>query len=100
MSSLSARRDARPVLIRFLLVVGLVAVNAAIGLRYQRLPLTLVLAAAGGELPECLGQDPPPAAKLEKCGILPATQSRTVTGREAVKGLEAAARAGRGGDAR
>jgi len=59
-----------------------------------------LLAAAGGELPECLGQDPPPAAKLEKCGILPSTQSRTVTGREAVKGLEAAARAGRGGDAR
>jgi len=53
-----------------------------------------------GELPECLSEERPSPSSLEKCGILPATTSRTVSGREAVQGLEAAARAGRGGDAR
>lgn len=59
-----------------------------------------LLAAEGGDLPECLAEERPPASSLEKCGILPSTTSRTVSGREAVEGLEAAARAGRGGDAR
>lgn len=59
-----------------------------------------LLAGGGGDLPECLSEERPAPSSLEKCGILPATTSRTVTGREAVEGLEAAARAGRGGDAR
>ena len=36
----------RPVLARLLLVLGLVAINVAVGLQWQRLPLTLILAAA------------------------------------------------------
>jgi tetratricopeptide (TPR) repeat protein len=59
-----------------------------------------LVAVGGGPLPDCLGEERPPAASLEKCGILPATTSRTVSGREVVRGLEAAALAGRGGDAR
>lgn len=48
MLSLSSRRDSWSLLIRLLLVLGLVAANAVIGLKYQRLPLSLVLAAAAG----------------------------------------------------
>ena len=59
-----------------------------------------LLAAEGGELPDCLVEERPSASTLEKCGILPSTTSRTVSGRETVEGLEAAARAGRGGDGR
>jgi tetratricopeptide (TPR) repeat protein len=62
--------------------------------------LVALLAAGGGLLPDCLGEERPSPASLEKCGILSATTSRTVTGREVVRGLEAAARVGRGGDAR
>ncbi|HQR46629.1 MAG TPA: hypothetical protein PK598_11535, partial [Thermoanaerobaculia bacterium] len=59
-----------------------------------------LLAGGGRDLPECLTDERPAASSLEKCGILPATSSRTVSGREAVQALDAAARAGRGGDAR
>ena len=48
MLGLSSLRDSRPVLVRLLLVIGLMVANAAVGLRWQRLPLTLVLAAAAG----------------------------------------------------
>jgi tetratricopeptide (TPR) repeat protein len=58
------------------------------------------LLAGGRGLPECLAEERPSATSLSKCGILPATSSRTLTGREAVRGLMAAARAGRGGDGR
>lgn len=61
---------------------------------------TALLVSGGAPLPECLGEERPAPASLEKCGILPVTMSRTVSGRELVLGLEAAARAGRGGDSR
>ena len=59
-----------------------------------------LLAGRGRPLPDCIGEERPSPVSLEKCGILPATTSRTVSGRETVRGLEAAALAGRGGDAR
>ncbi|MGE5344486.1 MAG: tetratricopeptide repeat protein [Acidithiobacillales bacterium] len=59
-----------------------------------------LLVAGGRPLPECLSAEKPAPASLDKCGILPATTSRAVSGREMVRGLEAAARAGRGGDSR
>ncbi len=59
-----------------------------------------LLVAGGRPLPDCLSRERPTPAALDKCGILRATTSRTVSGREMVRGLEAAARAGRGGDAR
>lgn len=59
-----------------------------------------LLASGGAPLPDCLAEEHPSSASLEKCGILPATTSRTLNGREAAVGLAAAARAGRGGDAR
>ncbi len=59
-----------------------------------------LLASGSAPLPDCLAEERPSPASLEKCGILPATASRTLSGREAVSGLAVAARAGRGGDAR
>jgi hypothetical protein len=59
-----------------------------------------LLASGDGPLPDCLAEERPSPASLEKCGILPGTASRTLSGREAVSGLAASARAGRGGDAR
>ena len=59
-----------------------------------------VLSSGGSPLPECLADERPSAASLEKCGILPATTARTLSGREAVRGLMASARAGQGGGAR
>ncbi|MFI5182570.1 MAG: tetratricopeptide repeat protein [Thermoanaerobaculia bacterium] len=59
-----------------------------------------LLANGGAPLPDCLAEERPSAASLEKCGILPGATSRTLSGREAVSGLGAAAKAGRGGDSR
>ena len=56
-----------------------------------------VLSSGGSPLPECFAEEPASAATLEKCGILPATAARTLSGREAVRGLMAAAHAGQGG---
>ncbi len=58
------------------------------------------LAAGTGPVPDCLAEGSPPAASAESCGILSESTSRTVTGPEAVRGLMAAARAGRGGNER
>ena len=63
MRNLSVLRDTRPVLVtRMLLVLGLVAANVAIGLLWQRLPLKLLLAAAGGTGLVLLGLRDMPAA--------------------------------------
>lgn len=59
-----------------------------------------VLSSGGSPLPECLAEERPSSASLEKCGILPSTTARTLSGREAVRGLMASALAGQGGDAR
>ncbi len=71
--------------------------RAEAGALFRRIAL---LADRERPIPDCLGEERPSPASLEKCGILPATTSRTVSGRETVRGLEAAALAGRGGDAR
>jgi tetratricopeptide (TPR) repeat protein len=71
--------------------------RAEAGALFRRIAL---LAGGGRPLPDCLGEEHPSPASLEKCGILPATTSRSVTGRETVLGLEAAALTGRGGGAR
>ena len=59
-----------------------------------------VLSSGGSPLPECLAEEHPSSASLEKCGILPSTTARTLSGREAVRGLMASALAGQGGGAR
>ncbi len=59
-----------------------------------------VLSSGGSPFPGCLAEERPSSASLEKCGILPSTTARTLSGREAVRGLMASARAGQGGGAR
>lgn len=56
-----------------------------------------ILSAGGSSLPGCLAEERPSSASLEKCGILPSTTARTLSGREAVRGLMASARAAQGG---
>jgi hypothetical protein len=71
--------------------------RAEAGSVFRRVAL---LASGGGPLPECLAEERPSSASLEKCGILPSTTARTLSGREAVRGLMVAARAGQGGGTR
>jgi tetratricopeptide (TPR) repeat protein len=59
-----------------------------------------LLSSGGAPLPECLAEERPSATSLEKCGILPSTTARTLSGREAVRGFMASALAGQGGGAR
>jgi hypothetical protein len=59
-----------------------------------------LLSSEGAPLPECLAEERPSATSLEKCGILPSTTARTLSGREAVRGFMASALAGQGGGAR
>lgn len=61
----------------------------------------VALLAGRGRPPKgCLAPDPPPLALLSDCGILTDTPSRNVTGREALRALEKAARLGREGGTR
>lgn len=59
-----------------------------------------VLAGRGRMPSGCLSAEAPAAAALTECGILHETQSRDVTGREALRALEKAARFGREGGTR
>lgn len=59
-----------------------------------------LLAGGGAPLPPCLAEERPSGASLEKCGILPSTTARTLSGRETLRGLMASALAGQGGGAR
>ncbi len=59
-----------------------------------------LLAGRGRPPTGCLAPEPPVPAFLSDCGILSDTQSRTVTGREALRALEKAARLGREGGTR
>lgn len=59
-----------------------------------------ILAGRGRPLKGCLAPDPPQPALLSECGILSETPSRNVTGREALRALEKAARLGREGVSR
>lgn len=61
----------------------------------------VALLAGRGRPPKgCLAPEPPPPALLSDCGILSDTPSRNVTGREALRALEKAARLGREGGTR
>lgn len=61
----------------------------------------VALLAGRGRTPAgCLGPDPPIPAQLSECGILSETPTRNVTGREALRALEKAARLGREGGTR
>ncbi len=59
-----------------------------------------VLLARDRPLPACLAPDSPAVPQLVECGILPETGSRNVTGREALRGIERAARLAREGAGR
>lgn len=59
-----------------------------------------ILAGRGRAPQGCLAPDTVSAAALAECGILPDTPSRQVTGREALRALEKAARLGREGGTR
>jgi hypothetical protein len=58
---------------------------------------TAVLAGRGRAPKGCLAPEVPTAAALVTCGILNETSTRTVTGRDALRALEKAARIGREG---
>jgi tetratricopeptide (TPR) repeat protein len=58
------------------------------------------LAGRGRPPKGCLAPEPPVLAQLSECGILSDTPSRYVTGREALRALEKAARLGREGGTR
>ena len=61
----------------------------------------VALLAGRGRPPKgCLAPEPPVPALLSECGILSDTPSRNVTGREALRALEKAARLGREGGTR
>ena len=61
----------------------------------------VALLAGRGRPPKgCLASEPPAPALLSECGILSDTPSRSVTGREALRALEKAARLGREGGTR
>jgi DNA-binding SARP family transcriptional activator len=61
----------------------------------------VALLAGRGRPPRgCLAPDPPSISALFECGILSETTSRSVTGREALRALEKAARLGREGGTR
>ncbi len=59
-----------------------------------------LLAGRGRQPRGCLAPEPPVPAQLSECGILSDTPSRNVTGREALRALEKAARLGREGGTR
>jgi hypothetical protein len=59
-----------------------------------------LLAGRGRQPKGCLAPEPAVPALLSDCGILSDTQSRNVTGREALRALEKAARLGREGGTR
>jgi tetratricopeptide (TPR) repeat protein len=59
-----------------------------------------LLAGRGRQPRGCLAPEPPVPALLSECGILSDTPSRIVTGREALRALEKAARLGREGGTR
>ena len=59
-----------------------------------------VLAGRGRAPAGCLAPDPPSERILSECGILPGSPSRNVTGREALRALDKAARLGREGGTR
>jgi hypothetical protein len=59
-----------------------------------------LLASAGAPIDGCLGEERPTPASLAECGILSSPSARTITGREAVRALEEAGRAARGGTPR
>jgi predicted Zn-dependent protease len=59
-----------------------------------------LLASAGEPIDGCLGEERPTPASLAECGILSSPSARTITGREAVRALEEAERAARGGTPR
>ena len=59
-----------------------------------------LLASGGAPLDGCLAEERPTPAALAECGILPPSSARFVAGREAVRALEGATRAARGGSPR
>lgn len=59
-----------------------------------------VVAGRGRRVPACLAGDPPPAASLAECGILPESSAKGTTGREALKAIERTARLAREGGPR
>jgi hypothetical protein len=79
-------------------------VGASVPLSRREMGLLLrrvAILAGRGRIPGgCLSAEVPSAAALSECGILHDTPSREVTGREALRALEKAARLGREGGTR